>query len=272
MTSVSDEVVDVADDSASVTHAAELTDDVFGDPETVDTIPEVKPEKAVAKRRAGAKAKATSATEPKAKRSKKVTVAAAEEGVAASAVDTQLEEASAAASSAAVAPPMPQAEKVDRRRGKITDPVKLAARREQLAKMREKALAARSANAKRARALKEAADWKKKQDEERLLSEYSKRTGTQSDSSLGTFQKSEIKEQHATMASESSLTTSSTPTMATPPSLPHVEPASVAANASAATAATPAEASPFGGYYTKATGWNVNPLGTPVTRFANAYY
>lgn len=145
--------------------------------------------------------------------------------------------------------------KIDRRRGKITDPLKLAARREQLSKMREKALAARSANAKRKRDLKQAAKWKRAQEEEALLNEFRSAAADHSAGSLSTgasVKRSAAKnaQPHPTPKSDSSMSSAPPPAAAETVAERNVPPVA------------------FGGYYTKGTGWNVNPFGyTPGSRY-----
>lgn len=274
-----------------------VNETVFGDPEIArggTPTPPVSKGKKARKAAVPRVKKAAPAKEGKRPKSKKAALAlldsVADQLIAQDAQQkeqAESDESAQAVSSEAVATaedttkePESTPKKVDRRRGKITDPVKLAARREQLNKMREKALAARSANAKRARELKEAAAWKKKQDEEALLSAFNNHISGLSEPQVDTqtkkYSRAVAIKRHkaaAAVAEKAEEAEEETETLPTPPSLPTQASAAAASKVSAAEKRV--EPSPFGGYYAAPTGWNVNPTGKPVSRFArnpNVYF
>lgn len=294
MTTVSDvNCVDVPDavvNSGVVEDTSVITNsDVFGDPEVAcDEMliaPEVQDSAVATKRKYRRSAKGSSVATKKAK------VASSDiKGVeklevqdTAAVAPTVTDDVTVVDSSVDTIKPVDEhtpVKKVDRRRGKITDPVKLAARREQLSQMREKALAARSANAKRARVLKEAAKWKKQQEEESLLAAYNSRAApTINDTSLSASPSKQSKNETAAVAEASNVKI--TPwlrpqeqplpksdefvkdaTLNTPPPLPQAEGASPENIAE-----DNVPPSPFGGYYNKTTGWNVNLAGGRLNRY-----
>jgi hypothetical protein len=123
--------------------------------------------------------------------------------------------------------------------------------------MRDKALAARSANAKRAKALKEAAAWKKKQEEESLLAAYTKHTSTDSQTveTSAPAEQVEVQEKKAEPAKITEQKEAKV--LATPPDLPKTEEAAV----------PPVS---FAGYRNAANGWVGNPSGIQLQRYRMA--
>lgn len=291
-----DAVVDggVVEDTSVITNS-----DVFGDPDAARDEPlissNVQGTANTTKRKYKRSAKGSSVATKKAKvaSSDVKGVEKLEVQDTASVAPTATDDVTAVDSSVDTVKPVEEdtpVKKVDRRRGKITDPVKLAARREQLKQMRDKALAARSANAKRARALKDAAKWKKQQEEESLLAAYNSRAARtindkdrlydinvldlQASAPLSASPSKPSSDETAAVAEASNGKT--TPllrpqeqplpvkdaTLKTPPSLPqaeHASPENIAEDN--------VPPSPFGGYYNKTTGWNVNLTGGRLNRY-----
>lgn len=257
--------VDAKPEDVTLVEPEELNEMIFGDADQTGEVSVIsqptkseKPRKR-APRKSKSEGGEASAT-PKPKRAKKVAVAV--EATASSQAETQEEASSAQAGegntdTAETPEAVAVKVKVDRRRGKITDPEKLAARREQLAKMRDKALAARSANAKRAKALKEAAAWKKKQEEESLLAAYTKHISTDSQTveASAPAEQVEVEEKKAEPAKITEQKEAKV--LPTPPDLPKTEEAAV----------PPVS---FAGYRNATNGWVGNPTGIQLPRYRMA--
>lgn len=309
MTTVSDvncvDVLDAVVDGGVVEDTSMITNsDVFGDPDAARDEPlissNVQGTANTTKRKYKRSVKGSSVATKKAKvvSSDKKGVEKPEVQDTASIAPTATDDVTDVNSSVDTVKPVDEdtpVQKVDRRRGKITDPVKLAARREQLTQMRDKALAARSANAKRARALKDAAKWKKQQEEESLLAAYNSRAvrtitdrdrlydinalDLQASAPLSASPSKPSSDEKAAVAEASNVKI--TPwlrpqeqrlpksdefvkdaTLKTPPPLPQ------AGDASPENIAEDnVPPSPFGGYYNKTTGWNVNLTGGRLNRY-----